>query len=33
MWAVSGQGTTPQVFIDGKHIGGADALAVWLAAK
>ena len=24
--AVSGQGTTPQVFIDGRHIGGADEL-------
>jgi glutaredoxin-like protein len=31
MWAVSGKGTTPQVFIDGKHVGGADELAVWLA--
>jgi glutaredoxin-like protein len=31
MWAVSGRGTTPQVFIDGKHIGGADELALWLA--
>jgi glutaredoxin-like protein len=29
--AVSGQGTTPQVYIDGKHIGGADQLALWLA--
>lgn len=28
--AVSGKGTTPQVFIDGQHIGGADELAVWL---
>lgn len=31
MWAVSGQGTTPQVFIDGEHIGGADELATWMA--
>lgn len=29
--AVSGQETTPQVFIDGQHIGGADELALWLA--
>lgn len=29
--AVSGRGTTPQVYIDGRHIGGADELAVWLA--
>jgi glutaredoxin-like protein len=29
--AVSGRGTTPQVFIDGQHIGGADDLATWLA--
>jgi len=29
--AVSGQGTTPQVYIEGKHIGGADELATWLA--
>jgi len=28
--AVSGKGTTPQVFIDGQDIGGADELAVWL---
>jgi glutaredoxin-like protein len=28
--AVSGLTTTPQVFIDGKHIGGADELALWL---
>jgi len=28
--AVSGQGTTPQVFIDGKHIGTADDLEKWL---
>lgn len=29
--AVSGQGTTPQVFIDGNRIGGADDLETWLA--
>jgi len=28
--AVSGQGTTPQVFIDGEHIGTADDLENWL---
>jgi glutaredoxin-like protein len=31
MQAVSGRGTTPQVYVDGQHIGGADELAVWLA--
>ncbi len=30
--AVTGRDTTPQVFIDGKHIGGADDLAAHLAA-
>lgn len=29
--AVTGQGTTPQVYINGEHIGGADKLEVWLA--
>jgi len=29
--AVSGQGTTPQVYVEGQHIGGADELALWLA--
>jgi glutaredoxin len=29
--AVSGRGTTPQVYIDGVHVGGADELSVWLA--
>jgi glutaredoxin-like protein len=29
--AVSGRGTTPQVYIDGQHIGGADDLATWLS--
>lgn len=28
--AVTGHGTTPQVYIDGQHIGGADELAAWL---
>ncbi|MGB5811418.1 MAG: glutathione peroxidase [Polyangiales bacterium] len=27
--AVSGLGTTPQVFVDGKHLGGADELDAW----
>ncbi|WP_075184565.1 glutathione peroxidase [Teredinibacter haidensis] len=31
--AVTGQGTTPQVFIDGKHIGTADDLEKWLATN
>lgn len=25
-----GENTTPQVFVDGKHLGGADELATWL---
>jgi glutaredoxin-like protein len=29
--AVTGSGTTPQVYIDGQHIGGADELTLWLA--
>ncbi len=29
--AVTGRGTTPQVYIDGQHIGGADELQAWLA--
>jgi glutaredoxin-like protein len=29
--AVTGRGTTPQVFVDGRLVGGADDLAVWLA--
>jgi len=28
--AVTGQGTTPQVYIDGTHIGSADDLEAWL---
>jgi peroxiredoxin/glutaredoxin len=29
--AVSGRATTPQVFVDGRHIGGADELQTYLA--
>jgi len=29
--AVTGRGTTPQIYIDGKHIGGAEELTAWLA--
>ncbi len=28
--AVSGEGTVPQVFVNGEHIGGSDDLAKWL---
>ena len=31
--AVTGQGTVPQVFINGQHIGGADALREWLRPR
>jgi peroxiredoxin/glutaredoxin len=31
--AVSSQATTPQVFIDGRYIGGATELEKWLAAQ
>lgn len=31
--SVPGGGTTPQVFIDGAHIGGADELATWLSKR
>lgn len=31
--AISGQGTTPQVFIDGEHVGTADELEIWLQAN
>ena len=31
--AVSGRGTAPQVFIGGKHIGGADDLEAYFAGK
>lgn len=30
--AVSGRGTTPQVFVDGHLIGGADELEAWVSA-
>ena len=29
--AVTGRGTTPQVYVNGQHVGGADELALWLA--
>lgn len=31
--SLPGAGTTPQVFIDGKHVGGADELIAWLAKR
>ncbi len=31
--AVTGQGTTPQVYVDGNHIGTADDLEAWLDAN
>lgn len=31
--AVTGRGTTPQVFMEGELIGGADELEAWLAAN
>ena len=31
--AVTGKGTVPQVFIDGEHVGGADALEQWVKAR
>lgn len=31
--ALPGARTTPQVFVDGQHLGGADALVAWLAAR
>ncbi|MEO6953252.1 MAG: glutathione peroxidase [Polyangia bacterium] len=31
--AVSKKATTPQVFIDGEHIGGADELGTWLKSR
>ena len=31
--AVSGRGSTPQVFIDGAYVGGADELLEWLRAR
>ncbi len=31
--ALPGGGSTPQVFVDGKHLGGADELGAWLAER
>ena len=31
--ALSGRSTTPQIFVNGAHIGGADDLGEWLAAR
>jgi glutaredoxin-related protein len=31
--ALSGEGTVPQVFINGERIGGADAVRSWLAKR
>lgn len=31
--AVTGRGTTPQVFIEGEHVGGADELEAWLQRR
>lgn len=31
--AVTGRGTTPQVYIEGQHIGGAEELEAWLKGK
>lgn len=33
LYAMSGQRTTPQVWVDGEHIGNADALERWLAQR
>jgi peroxiredoxin/glutaredoxin len=33
LYALSGRKTTPQVFVNGAHIGGADELEDWLAAR
>ena len=30
--AISGQGTTPQVFVDGDRVGGADELEAWCSS-
>jgi len=30
--ALPGAGTTPQVFVDGRHVGGADELVGWLSS-
>jgi glutaredoxin len=31
--AVSARASTPQVFIDGSYVGGADELEKWLSAR
>jgi peroxiredoxin/glutaredoxin len=31
--AVSGKATTPQIFVDGAYVGGADELEKWLASQ
>ena len=31
--AVSGQATVPQVFINGEHVGGSEALEQWLEGR
>ena len=31
--AVSGRSTVPQVFINGRHIGGSEELEAWLAGQ
>jgi glutaredoxin len=31
--AVTGQGTTPQVFVEGERIGSADELEIWLGKQ
>jgi peroxiredoxin/glutaredoxin len=31
--ALPGAGTTPQVFVNGRHVGGADELVAWLATR
>ena len=33
LYALSGRKTTPQVFVNGKHIGGADELEAWLGRQ
>jgi len=31
--AVTGRGTTPQIFIEGEHVGGAEDLDAWLEQR
>jgi glutaredoxin-like protein len=31
--AIVGSASVPQVFIDGKHIGGAESLEIWLSER